>query len=197
MVCVCVFVCVFVCVCVCVCVSGVYDAYFVMHVCVVCVCVVCVCVLCVCVCALWIATCLSSQEKVPICKFYVRRGDILESSYRQVMKVESLELTAKLYIQFEDERGYDYGGLSRCACVCMQVCVCVCVCVCVSVCLCVCVCVCVSVCVCVCVHISMFVSYMPSCITLIVFPLSFREWFHLLSKEMFNPYYGLFEYAAR
>eukprot|EP00731_Ephydatia_muelleri_P035974 Em0186g5a len=23
-----------------------------------------------------------------------------------------------------------------------------------------------------------------------------REWFHLLSKEMFNPYYGLFEYAA-
>ena len=24
-----------------------------------------------------------------------------------------------------------------------------------------------------------------------------REWFHLLSKEMFNPYYGLFEYAAR
>ncbi|KAL5481307.1 hypothetical protein EMCRGX_G021442 [Ephydatia muelleri] len=74
-------------------------------------------------------------EKVPICKFYVRRGDILESSYRQVMKVESLELTAKLYIQFEDERGYDYGGLSR-------------------------------------------------------------EWFHLLSKEMFNPYYGLFEYAA-
>eukprot|EP00731_Ephydatia_muelleri_P015710 Em0009g134a len=77
----------------------------------------------------------TTWEKVPICKFYVRRGDILESSYRQVMKVESLELTAKLYIQFEDERGDDYGGLSR-------------------------------------------------------------EWFHLLSKEMFNPYYGLFEYAA-
>ena len=24
-----------------------------------------------------------------------------------------------------------------------------------------------------------------------------REWFHLLSHEMFNPYYGLFEYSAR
>lgn len=24
-----------------------------------------------------------------------------------------------------------------------------------------------------------------------------REWFFLLSHEMFNPYYGLFEYAAR
>ena len=23
-----------------------------------------------------------------------------------------------------------------------------------------------------------------------------REWFYLLSKEMFNPYYGLFEYSA-
>ena len=24
-----------------------------------------------------------------------------------------------------------------------------------------------------------------------------REWFYLLSKEVFNPYYGLFEYSAR
>ncbi len=24
-----------------------------------------------------------------------------------------------------------------------------------------------------------------------------REWFFLLSHEMFNPYYGLFEYSAR
>ena len=23
-----------------------------------------------------------------------------------------------------------------------------------------------------------------------------REWFYCLSKEMFNPYYGLFEYSA-
>lgn len=23
-----------------------------------------------------------------------------------------------------------------------------------------------------------------------------REWFYMLSKEMFNPYYGLFEYSA-
>ena len=25
----------------------------------------------------------------------------------------------------------------------------------------------------------------------------FSEWFFLLSHEMFNPYYGLFEYSAR
>ena len=24
-----------------------------------------------------------------------------------------------------------------------------------------------------------------------------REWFYLLSHEMFSPYYGLFEYSAR
>jgi len=24
-----------------------------------------------------------------------------------------------------------------------------------------------------------------------------REWFYLFSHEMFNPYYGLFEYSAR
>ena len=24
-----------------------------------------------------------------------------------------------------------------------------------------------------------------------------REWFYLLSKEVFNPYYGLFEYSAK
>lgn len=33
--------------------------------------------------------------------------------------------------------------------------------------------------------------------TLFVFVLSNREWFYLLSKEVFNPYYGLFEYSAR
>ena len=43
--------------------------------------------------------------------------------------------------------------------------------------------------------------YMSSCRStgsLSSFSLSFfREWFHLLSHEMFNPYYGLFEYSAR
>ena len=34
-----------------------------------------------------------------------------------MMNVEPHELTAKLYIQFDGEKGYDYGGLSRCVCV--------------------------------------------------------------------------------
>ena len=44
-------------------------------------------------------------------------------------------LKTRLWIEFEGERGLDYGGVSR-------------------------------------------------------------EWFYLLSKDMFNPYYGLFEYSA-
>ena len=44
-------------------------------------------------------------------------------------------LKARLWIEFESEKGLDYGGVAR-------------------------------------------------------------EWFFLLSKEMFNPYYGLFEYSA-
>jgi E3 ubiquitin-protein ligase NEDD4 len=31
---------------------------------------------------------------------------------------------------------------------------------------------------------------------LCILSLFIREWFYLLSKEMFNPYYGLFEYSA-
>lgn len=30
-----------------------------------------------------------------------------------------------------------------------------------------------------------------------IFTLFSREWFYLLSKEVFNPYYGLFEYSAK
>lgn len=44
-------------------------------------------------------------------------------------------LNYRLWIEFEGEKSYDYGGVSR-------------------------------------------------------------EWFHVLSKEIFNPYYGLFEYSA-
>lgn len=67
----------------------------------------------------------------------VRRSAILEDSYRIVTNNESRldVLKAKLWVEFEEEVGLDYGGLAR-------------------------------------------------------------EWFFLLSKEMFNPYYGLFEYSA-
>ncbi|XP_077297988.1 E3 ubiquitin-protein ligase Nedd4 isoform X2 [Arctopsyche grandis] len=66
----------------------------------------------------------------------VRRGSILEDSYRIISSVSRLDLLkTKLWVEFESEIGLDYGGLAR-------------------------------------------------------------EWFFLLSKEMFNPYYGLFEYSA-
>lgn len=66
----------------------------------------------------------------------VRRSSILEDSYRIIMAVSKVDLLkTKLWIEFENETGLDYGGLAR-------------------------------------------------------------EWFFLLSKEMFNPYYGLFEYSA-
>lgn len=66
----------------------------------------------------------------------VRRNNILEDSFRCIMSVKRADLLkTRLWIEFEDEQGLDYGGVSR-------------------------------------------------------------EWFYLLSKEMFNPYYGLFEYSA-
>lgn len=71
-------------------------------------------------------------------KFEIKvvRTSILEDSYRIISNVSRVDLLkTKLWVEFENEIGLDYGGLSR-------------------------------------------------------------EWFFLLSREMFNPYYGLFEYSA-
>ncbi|KAM4527676.1 E3 ubiquitin-protein ligase NEDD4-like isoform 2-T2 [Odontesthes bonariensis] len=66
----------------------------------------------------------------------LHRNNIFEESYRRIMSVKRPDvLKARLWIEFESEKGLDYGGVAR-------------------------------------------------------------EWFFLLSKEMFNPYYGLFEYSA-
>ncbi|XP_015264671.1 PREDICTED: E3 ubiquitin-protein ligase NEDD4 isoform X2 [Gekko japonicus] len=66
----------------------------------------------------------------------LHRHNILEDSYRRIISVKKAEcLKARLWIEFEGEKGLDYGGVAR-------------------------------------------------------------EWFFLLSREMFNPYYGLFEYSA-
>ncbi|XP_050948579.1 E3 ubiquitin-protein ligase NEDD4-like isoform X5 [Labeo rohita] len=66
----------------------------------------------------------------------LHRNNILEESYRRIMSLKRPDsLKARLWIEFESEKGLDYGGVAR-------------------------------------------------------------EWFFLLSKEMFNPYYGLFEYSA-
>ncbi|XP_039626187.1 E3 ubiquitin-protein ligase NEDD4a isoform X1 [Polypterus senegalus] len=66
----------------------------------------------------------------------LRRNALLEDSYRRILSVKRPDfLKARLWIEFENEKGLDYGGVAR-------------------------------------------------------------EWFFLISKEMFNPYYGLFEYSA-
>ncbi|XP_056147171.1 E3 ubiquitin-protein ligase NEDD4-like [Lampris incognitus] len=66
----------------------------------------------------------------------LHRNNIFEESYRRIMFLKRPDiLKARLWIEFESEKGLDYGGVAR-------------------------------------------------------------EWFFLLSKEMFNPYYGLFEYSA-
>ncbi|KAL7754326.1 hypothetical protein RI367_000307 [Sorochytrium milnesiophthora] len=69
------------------------------------------------------------------CTVKVRRTNIFEDAYNEVMRLPANELKKKLIIKFDKEDGLDYGGLSR-------------------------------------------------------------EFFFLLSHEMFNPFYCLFEYSA-
>ncbi|KAI8928486.1 hypothetical protein BC831DRAFT_448115, partial [Entophlyctis helioformis] len=65
----------------------------------------------------------------------VRRTNIFEDSFTEVMRIPANDLKKRLMIKFQGEEGLDYGGVSR-------------------------------------------------------------EFFFLLSHEMFNPFYGLFEYSA-
>ncbi|KAF9962648.1 hypothetical protein BGZ65_008655 [Modicella reniformis] len=69
------------------------------------------------------------------CHMKVRRSNIFEDSYHEIMRQSPTDLKKRLMIKFEGEDGLDYGGLSR-------------------------------------------------------------EFFFLLSHEMFNPFYCLFEYSA-
>ena len=46
----------------------------------------------------------------------IRRDNILEDSFSGIMNVADVELLkSRLWIEFEGERGYDYGGVSRSA----------------------------------------------------------------------------------
>ncbi|KAI8998099.1 HECT-domain-containing protein [Gaertneriomyces semiglobifer] len=69
------------------------------------------------------------------CHITVRRNNIFEDAYAEIMRYQASELKKRLMIKFHGEDGLDYGGLSR-------------------------------------------------------------EFFFLLSHEMFNPLYYLFEYSA-
>ncbi|XP_053608063.1 E3 ubiquitin-protein ligase SMURF2 [Plodia interpunctella] len=74
------------------------------------------------------------QPQTGHCRIEVSRNEVLEESYRLVMKLRSKELRKRLLVKFRGEEGLDYGGVAR-------------------------------------------------------------EWLHLLSRELFNPQYGLFQYA--
>lgn len=69
------------------------------------------------------------------CHVKVRRNNIFEDSYAEIMRQPAADLKKRLMIKFDGEEGLDYGGVSR-------------------------------------------------------------EFFFLLSHEMFNPFYCLFEYSA-
>ncbi|MCP9258022.1 E3 ubiquitin-protein ligase NEDD4 [Dirofilaria immitis] len=71
------------------------------------------------------------------CKYEYLRSHLPKSptNIKQIMQLSPTLLRAKLWIEFENETGLDYGGVAR-------------------------------------------------------------EWFYLLSHDIFNPYYGLFEYSA-
>lgn len=69
------------------------------------------------------------------CHIRVRRENIFEDSFVEIMRVPAAELKKRFMVKFDGEEGLDYGGVSR-------------------------------------------------------------EYFFLLSHEMFNPFYCLFEYSA-
>ncbi|RVE44098.1 hypothetical protein evm_011264 [Chilo suppressalis] len=74
------------------------------------------------------------QPQTGHCRIEVSRNEVLEESYRLVMKLRGKELRKRLLVKFRGEEGLDYGGVAR-------------------------------------------------------------EWLHLLGRELFNPQYGLFQYA--
>ncbi|CAG5050156.1 unnamed protein product [Parnassius apollo] len=74
------------------------------------------------------------QPQTGHCRIEVSRNEVLEESYRLVMKLRGKELRKRLLVKFRGEEGLDYGGVAR-------------------------------------------------------------EWLHLLGRELFNPHYGLFQYA--
>ena len=55
------------------------------------------------------------QRPVPnIHRINIRRDRVLEDSYQGIMNVKDVEvLKSRIWIDFEGEKGYDYGGLSR------------------------------------------------------------------------------------
>ena len=88
------------------------------------------------------------------CHVKVRRGNIFEDSYAEIMRQSATDLKKRLMIKFDGEDGLDYGGLSR--------------------------------------YVDIpAVSALADTTNNLT-----SEFFFLLSHEMFNPFYCLFEYSA-
>jgi E3 ubiquitin-protein ligase NEDD4 len=47
------------------------------------------------------------------CNVLVRRNNIFEDAFTDIMRQESMELKKKLMILFRGEEGLDFGGVSR------------------------------------------------------------------------------------
>lgn len=47
------------------------------------------------------------------CHVKVRRNNIFEDSYAEIMRQSASDLKKRLMIKFDGEDGLDYGGLSR------------------------------------------------------------------------------------
>ena len=89
------------------------------------------------------------------CHVKVRRNNIFEDSYAEIMRQSASDLKKRLMIKFDGEDGLDYGGLSR--------------------------------------YVFFFFFFILD--TRLVANMC-SEFFFLLSHEMFNPFYCLFEYSA-
>lgn len=92
----------------------------------------------------------------------------LQESYRQVMKMRPKDLWKRLMIKFRGEEGLDYGGVAR-YCVWISFVV---------------------------LNSSMrWIFFTFICVCACMCFVYNREWLYLLSHEMLNPYYGLFQYT--
>ena len=55
----------------------------------------------------------SLQPQSGHCRIEVSRKDILEESYRAIIKMRQKDLRKRLMIKFKGEEGLDYGGVAR------------------------------------------------------------------------------------
>lgn len=117
----------------------------------------------------------NGDYRMPMTEISVSRESIFEDSYRTITRMHPAQLRAKLNISFIGEDALDYGGVARYVLV-LAV-------------------------------LGAYLTYSSTFLGFYVPPFfappfflpllsTHSEWFFLLSKEMLNPYYGLFQYSS-